>query len=163
MRILTLLLAVALLASASCSRRSKTDDPAAVQAAATRAHEAYVAAINSNKIDQWMAALSDDVVYLVPNRGAIVGKPEVGAWLAGYLQESTTHWNKVLQDLVVSGDWAIGRYSYTASDTLIITDTSVDGGGTTSDSGWGLIAYHRDSDGTWRVARDAWGSDRPAR
>ena len=163
MRIPTILLALALLTSASCSRGPKKDDTAASQAAATQAHEAYVAAINSNKIDRWMAALSDDVVYLVPNRGAIVGKPEVGSWLAGYLQESTTHWSKVLQDLVVTGDWAIGRYSYTATDTSIVTDSSVDGGGTTSDSGWGLVVYHRDGDGTWRVARDAWGSDRPAR
>jgi ketosteroid isomerase-like protein len=163
MRILTVLLTVSLLVSISCSRGPKAEDPSVAQVAATHAHEAYVAAINSNKIDAWMAALADDVVYLVPNKGAIVGKTEVGSWLASYLQESTTHWTKTLQDLVVSGDWAIGRYAYTATDTLIITDSSVDGGGTTSDSGWGLIVYHRDRDGTWRVARDAWGSSRPGR
>jgi ketosteroid isomerase-like protein len=163
MRILTFLVAITLLVSVSCSRGRKQEDPAAAQAAATRAHEAYVAAINSNRVDAWIATLSDDVVYLVPNKGAIVGKEAVGSWLTGYLRESTTQWTKTLQDLVVSGDWAIGRYEYHATDTSIVTDTSVDGGGTTSDSGWGLIVYHRDGDGTWRVARDAWGSNGPSR
>ena len=158
-----LTLTLTLLTASACSRGGRKDAGAASQAAAARAHDAYVAAINSDKIDAWMDALSDDVVYLVPNRGAIVGKPDVGSWLASYLQESTTHWNKVLQDLIVTGDWAIGRYAYTATDTSIITDSSVDGGGTTSDSGWGLVVYHRDGDGRWRVSRDAWGSDRPGR
>ena len=25
------------------------------------------------------------------------------------------------------------------------------------DTGWGLVIYHHDADGKWRVARDAWG------
>ena len=91
--------AVALLAivgSMACgfgSRRS-AEDPAAVRAAVQRAHEGYVEAINSNKVEQWSAALADDVVYLVPNQHAIVGKDAVSAWAARYLQEVTTHWTK---------------------------------------------------------------------
>jgi len=37
-----------------------------------------------------------------------------------------------------------------------------DCGGIVEDTGWGLVIYHRDTDGKWRVARDAWGTDRPA-
>ncbi len=162
-RFLVVLSLVALAGSVACSRGPKTEDEAALKAAVTRAHEAYVAAINSNAADGWLATLADDVVYLVPNRPPIVGKGEVGAWLAGYLEENTTHWSKPLQDLVVAGDWAVARYTYAASDTEIVHDTSVDSGGTINDSGWGLIVYHRGDDGGWRVARDAWGSDRPAR
>jgi ketosteroid isomerase-like protein len=160
----TLLLLVAV-SGASCRFLSRNidDDMAAQRAAVTRAHETYVAAINANALDTWLAVLSDDVVYLIPSRPAIVGKAKVGGWVAGYLQEATTYWTKLVQDLVVSGDWAYVRYVYAVSDTAVVADPSVDGGGTVSDSGWGFVVYHRDAAGTWRVARDGWSSDRPTR
>ena len=39
--------------------------------AISKAHLGYVAAINSNKVDIWLATLGDDVVYLVPNQPAL--------------------------------------------------------------------------------------------
>jgi ketosteroid isomerase-like protein len=158
--LLTLVLTVA---SAGCGWRTGVDSEAASLGAVTRAHDTYVAAINSNKLDAWQAALSDDVVYFVPNRKAVVGKEAVTAWVAGYLREATTHWTKSVEAFTVSGEWAFGRYVYTASDSIVIRDPETEGGGTANDSGWGFVVYHRDSDGAWRVARDAWGSDRPAR
>jgi len=143
--------------------RGNQQDPAAAIAAVKVAHDAYVAAINANAPEPWIAALSDDVVYFVPNRPAVVGKAAVGAWVVGYLGEVTTHWTKSVEDVAVSGDWAFARYFYTASDSIIIRDPETEGGGTASDSGWGFLVYHRAADGQWRVARDGWGSDRPAR
>lgn len=159
MRKLTVFLFVVLL-SASCNllSRSRGEDSAAALAAVARAHDAYVAAINANKAEVWLAALGDDVVYMVPNRPAIVGKADVGSWVGRYLNESTTHWTKATQDLVVSGDWAFGRYIYTVSDDVVVRDPETDGGGTANESGWGFVVYHRDADGVWRVARDGWGS-----
>jgi ketosteroid isomerase-like protein len=157
---------LAVLAIAGCGwfgSSARKDDPAATLAAVNQAHTAYVAAINSNNVEQWMTTLGDDVVYLVPYQRAIVGKDAVAAWARKYLQEVTTRWTKAVEDMQVSGDWAVGRYVYTASDSTIIRDPETDGGGTANDSGWGLVVYHRERDGSWRVARDAWGSDRPAR
>jgi ketosteroid isomerase-like protein len=161
-RTTVLFLLVLVGAGAACRSRSSAD-PQTTLAAVSRAHEAYVAAINSNKTDRWLASLTDDVELLVPNRPAIVGKAAVGAWTATYLQEVTTHWTKPVQGFIVSGEWAFGRYAYTASDSVVIHDPETEGGGTANDSGWGLIVYHHDADGAWRVARDAWASDRPAR
>ena len=154
---------VALLVCVSC--RGSSRDPGVTQpeAAVRTAHDEYVAAINTNSLDSWLGRLADDVVYLVPNRPAIVGKASVGSWAAEYLDGNTTHWTKSIQELVVSGEWAFARYVYTVSDTAVVRDTSVDGGGTSNDSGWGFVVYHHDADGAWRVARDGWGSDRPAR
>ena len=47
------------------------------------------------------------------------------------------------------------RYSYKS------TDTPLAGGDVVEDTGWGLVIYHHDADGKWRVARDAWGPDHP--
>lgn len=147
----------------ACNWRRTANDPAAAVAAVTQAHTSYVSAINSNKIDVWLSSLSDDVVYLVPNRKAVVGKSAVSEWVTSYLQEVTTRWTKRVDDLQVNGDWAFGRYTFTAADSVIIRDPETEGGGTANDSGWGLVVYHREGDGVWRVVRDAWGSDRPAR
>lgn len=161
--LIALTLAALTMGACGWGSRQKTEDPAAVRAAVQQAHGAYVAAINSNRTDQWLSVLDDAVVYFVPNQPAIVGRDAVAAWASRYLHEVTTKWTKTVQDVEVSGDWAIGRYTYTASDSVIIHDPETEGGGTANDSGWGLVVYHRERNGQWKVARDAWGSDRPAR
>ena len=124
---------------------------------AHQAHEAYVTAINSNDLDTLLGVLTEDVVFLSAHEAPMVGKAAVRPWLEGYLKAYKTHWDKPVQEFVVSGDWAIERYSYTSNDT------PVGGGDVVTDTGWGLVLYHHDADGKWRVARDAWGPDHPAK
>ena len=126
------------------------DDPAAYLA-----HEAYVNAINSNNIDAVLGMLTDDVVFMAPNEKPYIGKAALRPWIEGYLAAYKTHWDKPVQEFVVNGDWAYERYAYTS------TDTPVAGGAPIVGTGWGLLIYHHDADGKWRVARDAWGSDQP--
>lgn len=126
-------------------------------ARAHEAHDNYVKAINSNDLGQLMAMLTDDVVFLAPNEAPMIGKAALKPWLEGYLAAYKTHWDKPVHEFVVCGEWAFERYSYTS------TDTPVAGGDPVRDTGWGLLLYHHDADGTWRVARDAWGADHPAK
>ena len=129
---------------------------AADNPAANQAHEAYVTAINSNNLDSLLGMLTEDVVFLSAHESVMVGKAAVRPWLEGYLTSFKTHWDKPVQEFVVSGDWAFERYSYKS------TDTPLAGGAVVEDTGWGLVIYHHDADGKWRVARDAWGPDHPA-
>jgi ketosteroid isomerase-like protein len=158
MRLQLLAVALATLCSA-CSApgsppaaQTPVDDPAAHQA-----HEAYVSAINSNNLEALLGVLTDDVVFMAPGEPAMVGKAAVRPWLDGYIKAYKTHWDKPVQEFVVAGEWAFERYTYKS------TDTPVGGGAPVEDTGWGLAIYHRDADGKWRVARDAWGADHPAR
>ena len=123
--------------------------------AAHAAHDAYVKAINSNDVDNLLATVADDVVYLPPNSPAIVGKGEVGPWVKDYFEAFETQWVKKTIEFVVQGDLAYEWYSYEA------TDTAKDGGDVTTDSGNGINIYRRGPDATWRVSRDAWATDRP--
>jgi ketosteroid isomerase-like protein len=127
------------------------------------AHDGYVQSINANKVDTWLASLSDDVVYFVPNQPAIVGKEAVAAWATRYLQEVTTHWTKPVEEFQVSGDWAFGRYVYTASDSSSSRSRNRWWGLPPTTRGWGLVVYHHDQDGRWRVRARCLGVDRPAR
>jgi ketosteroid isomerase-like protein len=126
-----------------------------VRAGAERAHTAYVAAINSNNIDSLMAVMAEDVVFLPPHEAALVGKVQVRQWGDGYFKTYRTHWDKTTRELTVTADWAFERYEY------VSTVTPIAGGAAVTDKGKGLVLYHRDADGVWRVARDTWNSDYP--
>ena len=126
-------------------------------AGAHQAHDAYVTAINSNNLDSLLGMRTEDVVYLSAHEAPMVGKAAVRPWLEGYVQAYKTHWDKPVQEFVVNGDWAFERYSYKS------TDTPLAGGALVEDTGWGLVIYHHDADAKWRVARDAWGPDHPAK
>jgi tryptophan-rich sensory protein len=119
------------------------------------AHQAYLTAVNSNDLQSLLDVLTEDVVFMAPSDQPYVGKPAVRLWIAESLRTSRRHWDKPVQEFVLNGDWAFERYSYTA------TDTPVQGGAARVDTGWGLVIYHHDTDGKWRVARDAWASDHP--
>jgi ketosteroid isomerase-like protein len=145
------------LACAACSATgSRPETPAAaVDPSPRRAHEAYVAAINSNDVDAVLDMLSADVVLLVANHSPVVGKDAVKLWVADHFDRYRTRWEKSVEEYMVFGEWAFGRYSW----RTIVTPKA--GGSTSYDKGWGLIVYHHDADGRWRVARDAWSADHP--
>jgi ketosteroid isomerase-like protein len=126
---------------------SESTDSAASDAAAHKAHEAYVKAINSNNLEILLEMLTDDVVFMAAHAKPFVGKAAVRPWLEGYLKAYKTNWDKPVQEFVVNGEWAFERYSYKS------TDTPLAGGDPIVDTGWGFVVYHRDADGKWRVTR----------
>ncbi len=146
-------LAILILGACGPSGANSAVVTAAADSTAHLAHEAYTTAINSNNLDSIAGMMTEDVVFLAAHAPPLVGKAAVRAWAEGYLQAFTTHWDKTSQELVVAGDWAFERYLYMS------TDTPKAGGANVVDTGWGLVIYHRDADGKWRVARDAFSTD----
>ena len=154
MRLLSGGLAILVLTACQPST-SKTvaDASAATDSAANLAHEAYTTAINSNNLDSLAEMFTEDVVFLAAHSPPIVGKPAVREWAKAYYDAFTTHWDKTNQEFKVAGEWAFERYSYKS------TDTPKAGGTPIEDRGWGLVIYHHDTDGKWRVARDAFSTE----
>ena len=158
MRVLLGIFAVVALCSGCNGPAPQTQANTGVtDAKAHEAHENYVTAINSNNLDSLLGMLTEDVVFLSAHEPVMVGKAAVRPWLEGYLKAYKTHWDKPVQEFIVNGDWAFERYSYKSSDTPLA------GGADVQDTGWGLVSYHHDADGKWRVARDAWGPDHPSK
>lgn len=153
----TMLRAVALIVLvAACTPGPKSvTTKAAEDPAAREAFHAYGEAINSNSLDQLLAVLTEDVVYQGPHEPEVVGKAAVKTWLESYLGAYKVHWDKTSNEFVQAGDWAFERYSYKENDEPKA------GGAPLTDTGKGLLIYHKDADGKWRVARDAWSSDLP--
>ena len=117
---------------------------------AREAKSAYLAAINSNDLDTFLAAVTEDIVMLPPNAPPMTGKTEVGPWVQGYFDAVRTSWQKETIEFVVSDGWAFELYSYTA------LDTPISGGASYSESGNGINIYKQRDDGIWLVARDVW-------
>ena len=138
-----------------CAAHSAHAGDSPADAGALKSHEAYTAAINSNNLESLLAMCTDDVVCLSPNEPVLIGKAAVRAWSAAYLKAYKIHWDKAVKGFDVAGNWAIERYSYKQNDK------ARDGAASVTDTGKGLIVYHHDADGKWRVARDAWNSDLP--
>jgi ketosteroid isomerase-like protein len=149
--------AAVLTAGCASSRTHPTGDGAAPTSDAHAAHLAYVDAINSNNLDSLLAMLTDDAVFMPPNEARLVGKAAVRPWVAGYFEAFRTRWDKTTLEFVVCGEWAFEQYAYTS------TDTPRAGGAVVRDTGKGINIYRRGEDGKWRVARDAWNSDLPAK
>lgn len=142
-----------LLGGCAGSGSGRAGHDAKADESAHRAHDAYVAAINSNDLETFLAMLTDDVVFMAPNAPRLVGKDAVREWAAPYLEAYQIHWEKTTLEFIVLGDWAIEQYAYEEHDTPrgawpVLRDT-----------GKGINIYRRGADGAWRVARDAWNSD----
>ena len=135
-------------------------DSAQNEAAARHAKVAYLAGINSNDLEQFLATISDDVVYVAPNAAAIVGKEAVTAWVRDYMAAYHTRWEKETKEFVVRGDLAFEHYRYHSVDTPR-ADGPAKGTPVVADSGNGFNIYRRGADGAWKLARDAWATERP--
>ncbi|WP_411819420.1 nuclear transport factor 2 family protein [Hyphococcus formosus] len=156
----TFILCASMLALAACSNSGDTDsDKAATTEQTENLQETllpdYLARINANDLDTVMAGFTDDVVFQAPNAPEVIGKAALREWIGGYLAAFDTQWVKTSQDMIVSGDYAIERYSYQSTDTMKAT------GSVHTDIGKGIIIYHKEADGVWRVAHDVWSSDLP--
>jgi ketosteroid isomerase-like protein len=144
---------LALVACQPSDSKTVADRSAASDSIAHLAHEAYTTAINSNNLDSLTGMFTDDVVFLAAHSPPIVGKAAVREWAKGYFDAFNTHWDKTNEEFKVAGEWAFERYSYKS------TDTPKTGGTPVVDAGWGLLIYHHDADGKWRVARDAFSTE----
>ena len=161
MRTLLSMILIAPLASllVACGGGSDAEDAAANEAGAEQAHVTYLAAINSNNLAQFNAAITDDIVYLPPNSPALVGRAAVSEFATGYFEAYQTVWVKTSVEFIVRDDWAYERYTYKSVDTPRPGGPAA-GTPVVTDTGNGINIYQRGVDGKWRVARDGWATDK---
>lgn len=124
-------------------------------AAIDRLREVHVAAVNDGDANAWAACFSDDGVQMPPHFGTNIGKTAVLGWSKGFLQLFTCRFSLSVEEVRVAADWAFERGRYH------ITLTPRAGGGPMDDSGKYITIYQRQSDGSWKIARDIWNSDQP--
>lgn len=115
------------------------------------ANNAYIQAILAADVASLMNFYADDVVLLPPSEPAVVGKKAVSIyWAEAMKQVTTVEGASHFDEIIVLGDWAYARGKYEGrsrrtSDGMEFEDRLNFSG-----------LRRRDSNGTWRIARDMW-------
>jgi ketosteroid isomerase-like protein len=132
-------------------------DPAADRKAIDKSHEAFVAAMRANDCSGMLREVAEDVVFVPPNEPNATGKAAVRAWCdAAFRAAKTTAMAVSERGVTMAGDWAIehGKFDWTLAPAA--------GGAPIRELGSFLAIWHRQPDGSWKVARDIWNSSQPA-
>ncbi len=120
-----------------------------------RLRDAHVAAVNAGDAEGWAACFTDDGVQMPPHFGANAGKAAIRGWSTGFLSLFACRFSLSVAEVQVAGDWAFERGRYD------ITLTPRAGGESMDDNGKYITIYQRQSDGSWKIARDIWNSSQP--
>jgi uncharacterized protein (TIGR02246 family) len=136
------------LLSLACGRQPAATTDTDLQAV-RQVLEREVAAANAGDLQGFTAILSPDAVFMPPNEPARQG-PELEQWLRTFFEQFSIKVTEADDELHVSGDWAIHRYSFAW------TVTPKAGGVGTTEGGVGVHVLRKQPDGNWKLARDIW-------
>lgn len=109
----------------------------------------------SGDLDAWLGLFADDAIVMVPNLPALTGKAAIRKWNAPYFEQFHLHEESDEREVEVAGDWAYIRAHWTW------TLTPKSGGEPVIDTGNSIWILRRQSDGSWKIARGIYNSDRP--
>ena len=111
--------------------------------------DGWVEAVNSNDREQIMSLVAEDLEMIPPGEQPVKGA-EAHQLLRGFFDSFTLRLKSPTLELILSGDWAFRRYAYQ------LTLTSKDGGDSVTHEGQGIHMFRRQSDGSWKFAKDIW-------
>ena len=146
-----LLLASLILGASAFAAVAQTVEEDEVRAARTAWDEAY----SAGAVIRLMELYTDDAVSMAPGFPASVGRDAIEADLGGFLAEHETQHETDIEDILVEGDLAIERATYT-------DEITPQGGETFTEHGKHIVVYRRGEDGAWRVLWEIWNANEPA-
>jgi len=110
----------------------------------------YDEALSSGNLDDYVTLFTDDAVQMPNNAPINVGKNEIRSWTEEGFANKSFKFTGIVEDIKVSGDWAIVRGNY----TIVITPK--DGGADVTKVGKRIVVYQRQSDGSWKIYSVMW-------
>ena len=144
-----------LIAGCAPEQRSSVDENASDFDSINAVLATHVAAVNSSDSAANLADFADDIVYLPPNQPPIRGKQALASFVGPFFETFDAELEMVPEETVVSGDWAFQWGNFT---NTIVAQNSSDT--TFMDAKW-IYLYQRQSDGSWKIARDIYNSNLP--
>ena len=133
----------------------KPPTQAEIAAAIDGVRREYAAAVNAGDAAAVAALFTDDAVGMLPNAPAAMGKEAIQSNLQSRFDQFTYELVNSQGEAVGAGNWAFSRGAYT------LKATPKAGGKAIEDSGKYLNILERQSDGSWKIARHIWNSDKP--
>ncbi len=149
---------VALAACAPATQEPAAEEPPCTEAdmeAINKVLEQEVAAINAGDVEAFAALFTDDAVLMAPGEPAVIGTEAVRSWAQDFSDQFTVQYTVTSEEIVVAGNWAFQRLSFT------LTLTPAAGGDPIREGAKAIHIYLRQPDGSWKIARDVWNTDNP--
>ena len=124
--------------------------PAADAAGARTAINNLRAAVNAGDTTAFFRLTADDFEVFPPGVEPLKGAAARDIFRGLFAESSPSLEPFSNEELEVSGDWAMQRYSFR------LTLRPKAGGTATTEAGSGLHIWRRGADGQWRLAKDIW-------
>ena len=145
-------LSLGILSLATSSTRAQgTDveaDIAAINAIAEHAQEAYM----DRDWDRFSGFFTEDAIWMPENLLPLTGKSEWWTFVEQFWNSTAVvEMNVVTEEVILTGDWAFERHT----ETQVIVPTAEDGE-TSTYRFKGVWLFHRETDGSWKIARYIW-------
>jgi len=142
-------------ARAASAQQASVKASGNVRSAIETANTGFIAALKAGDAVKAAAIYTDDAVVYAPGAPAMRGREAIAAGFGGWLsQDNVTQFTLNSEEVVVSGDYAFESGTYT------MATQPKSGGDAQTDSGKYLTVWKRQSDGSWKLHRDAWNSDK---
>ncbi|HEX9173316.1 MAG TPA: SgcJ/EcaC family oxidoreductase [Telluria sp.] len=109
----------------------------------------WMRATREGDVDTVLSLMTDDVVFLAPDRAPLTGRDAFGKGLRAALDTHAIDSSSAIDEVAVFGDVAYCRSS------LSVTVTTPHNATPTLSRGHTLTIFRRGDDGQWRLARDA--------
>src|SRR4051812_24865362 len=110
---------------------------------------AWMKATADGDPDRVLSLIAEDAVFLTPGAAPIRGRDAFAGLQRGAMSQVRIEPAIEIEEVMVHGEWAH------AWSRLTLTITPRAGGSPMRRSGHALTIFHRQSDGTWVLARDA--------
>jgi len=144
---LLLVVTVAITMASCCSKNSEKDI-----LAIDNVRLAFNTAFGTHDIQALDSLVDADAIWSIPGAPTIFGKDSVVAAYAGAFKSDHSALEIKPGDIQASGDWAILTTEFIRTDTMIMDTASM----VTQVSGHNLLAFKKQSNGSWKIARDIW-------
>ena len=150
-----------IIATAACEPAGSTKPVAGAaveqdRAGINKTRSEYVSAWKAANADQIANLYTNDALVLYPNQPSVEGRGAIHAYFASFFAEFAQQgFELTSSEIEVVGPWAFdrGTYRWRAVPRA--------GGDPIEDHGKYLVILQRQTDGSWKVARDMDNSDRP--
>ncbi len=150
------LLAVGVFAS-SCGAERKEPESAGVEIPASEADAAAIKeihlretqAIKGKDVALFLPLFDRNAVLMPPDGPPIVGQAALRSWFLRRAEGGSIDLDFSVDEIEVTADWAFERFSFRRT----VTPT---GGEGITVQGKGNHVFRRQSDGSWKIARDIW-------
>lgn len=114
-----------------------------------------IAAAEAGSVEELLALRTEDFVAMPPGQPPVHGQAEVRAFLQQMFDAVTLEETVTSEEVVVAGDWAYDRGTFTGTATIRETGDAIEVNGKY------LWVVERQPDGSWKYSVQMWSDNQP--